>query len=126
MLYCDKYQKPLANSGYKILIVEDSEFVNNIIFNTLTKMGYQCEQAFAYAITLHNLANNKYDFIILDLNLPDAYGTELVKNVQRLSKAKIIIFTSETDIQLSDLSTLFQTNNLNYYPAISFCNIIAS
>jgi len=27
---------------------------------------------------------------------------------------------------LSDLSTLFQTNNLNYYPTISFCNIISS
>ncbi len=32
----------------------------------------------------------------------------------------------EEPIVQNDLSTIFQTNNLNYHPAISFCNIVSS
>ena len=112
MVLCDKYQEPLPNSEYKILIVEDSEFVNNAIFKTLSDMGYQCEQAFDYEVALFKLQYNEYDYVILDLNLPDAYGNELVRNVQNTTKAKIIILTAETDIQSREI--LFKNGILDY------------
>ncbi|WP_324171195.1 response regulator [Sulfurimonas sp.] len=112
MLYCDKHEQSIENSSYKILIVEDSEFVNNSINKILVDKGYVCKQAFDYAVASHNLVNSKYDFIILDLNLPDAYGEKLVLEVKRLSKAKIIILTTETDIQTRE--NLFKNGILDY------------
>ena len=112
MLYCDKYEQNIENSLYKILIVEDSEFVNNSINKILVDKGYICKQVFDYATASYNLVNTKYDFIILDLNLPDAYGEELVLEVKRLSKAKIIILTAETDIQTRE--NLFKNGILDY------------
>ena len=112
MLKCDVDQEQIKNSQYRILIVEDSEFVNHAINNILSEIGYSCEQAFDYALASHKLENSEYDFIILDLNLPDAYGDELVKNVQRLSKAKIIVLTAETDTQSRE--NLFKNGILDY------------
>ncbi|EDZ63116.1 response regulator receiver (CheY-like & PAS domain) modulated metal dependent phosphohydrolase [Sulfurimonas gotlandica GD1] len=112
MLYCDNYEQAIENSSYEILIVEDSEFVNNSINKILGDMGYVCEQAFDYATASHKLVNAKYDFVILDLNLPDAYGEELVREVKRLTKAKIIILTAETDIQARE--GLFKNGILDY------------
>ena len=112
MLYCDNYEKSIENSSYLILIVEDSEFINNSINKILSGMGYECEQVFDYETASHKLVDIKYDFVILDLNLPDAYGEELVREVKRLTQAKIIILTAETDIQARE--GFFKNGILDY------------
>ena len=112
MHFCDREFVLLENSAYKILIIEDSEFINNTINKTLVEKGYVCEQAFNYEVASDKLKNDNYDFIILDLNLPDAYGEELVGDVQQLTKAKIIILTAETDTQTRE--NLFKSGVLDY------------
>ena len=82
MLYCDKYQESLVNSEYKILIVEDSEFVNDTVAKTLGDMGYTCAQALDYKTASKKLQDAEYDFIVLDLNLPDFNGFELLSNIK--------------------------------------------
>ena len=49
------------------------------------------------------LNNNKIDYIILDINLPDGHGYELIKELSSLS-TKIIVLTSLTDSQLKEAS----------------------
>lgn len=112
MLYCDKLEQSFENSSCKILIVEDSKVFNNSIYKILISMSYVCEQAFDFESASYALSNQKYDFVLLDLNLPDAYGEELVKEVQRLTKAKIIILTAEKDIQTRE--SLFKIGILDY------------
>ncbi len=112
MLYCE--QNHLNNiKNYKILIVEDSEFINNIVKKTLyTKEYYTIEQALDFEQASQKLMSDEYDFIILDLNLPDAYGEELVNDIKSLSKAKIIILTAEADKQIRE--SLFKNGILDY------------
>lgn len=112
MVRCDISNNVVSNSKYKILIIEDSQFINNTINRILGKMGYKCDQAMDYAAASFKLQNSEYDFIILDLNLPDAQGQELVQNVKRLTNAKIIILTSETDIQSRE--NFFKSGILDY------------
>ena len=50
--------------------------------------------------------------LLLDLNLPDASGVELVKTIRDLSEAKIIILTAETDVDQREL--LFKDGILDY------------
>ncbi|QSZ41627.1 response regulator [Sulfurimonas aquatica] len=97
---------------YKILIVEDSEFINNSIKKTLDRFEYNCDQAH----TLHEasafLNESTYDYVLLDLNLPDGSGYELVNKITSLTDAKIIILTSETDIEQRE--SLFRDGILDY------------
>ena len=92
MLYYD--ESTLAEKKtYKVLIVEDSELMNKTICNMLREFGcYKLDTTFDFKQAKLALEKNIYDFIILDLNLPDAYGEELVKNIKSLSKSKIIVF----------------------------------
>ncbi len=112
MLYCEEnYESTLLKP--KILIVEDSEFISKAIFNVLNaKESYSVAQAFDFEAASTKLQEGEYDFIILDLNLPDAYGEELVNDIKSFSKAKIIILTAEADKQIRE--TLFKNGVLDY------------
>jgi PAS domain S-box-containing protein len=100
------------NSLYDILILEDSIFVNDAIKEELEKLGHRCDQATRLDEALQLIAEKKYAFIILDLNLPDAYGEELFFSIIRHSEAKIIILTSEQDSEVR--ATLFKLGVLDY------------
>ena len=114
MLYCNPIiDIDSLNKEYNILIVEDSEFMSKIIYNKLREYKhYKLQQAFSYMQALDKLEAQEYDFIILDLNLPDAYGEELLDGIKQHSKAKIIVLTSEVDIQIRE--TLFKKGILDY------------
>jgi len=113
VLYCDPVIEDTTSNSYKILIVEDSEFMSKII---ATKLGaykeYELQQAFTFSEAIEKLENDSFDFIILDLNLPDAYGDELLDEVKGLTKAKVIVLTSEIDIQIRE--SLFKKGILDY------------
>ena len=112
MLYCDE-DNLIKKIRYNILVVEDSELINKTIVKTLDKFGcYDIDKTFSFEQAKERLTNNHYDFILLDLNLPDAYGEELVNNIKSLSSAKIIILTVEADVQMRE--SLFTLGILDY------------
>ena len=97
----------------KILIVEDSKPINKTILKILCELGnYELDTTFDLKQATERLFKDSYDFIILDLNLPDAYGEELVDEIKSKSKAKIIVLTSEADVQMRE--TLFKNGILDY------------
>jgi PAS domain S-box-containing protein len=114
MKSCDQYT--ISNvKNYKILIVEDSKFLNKTIFDILSeKKHYSLAQAFDFqqASEFIQTSEEPFDFIILDLNLPDAYGEELVNDIKNLTKAKLIILTAEADKQIRE--SLFKSGILDY------------
>ena len=113
MLYCEGNYESKSKLKSKILIVEDSEFVNKAIHTVLdAKEHYVVEQSFDFEQASEKLKESEYDFILLDLNLPDAYGEDLVNDVKGLSKAKIIILTAEADKQIRE--SLFKNGILDY------------
>jgi len=112
VLYCDKTYES-EKKCYNILIVEDSEFINKTIYTLLSKEeSYSLDRAHDFKEANNYLQLKNYDFVILDLNLPDAYGEELVSDIQKLTNAKVIILTSEADIQIRE--SLFKKGVLDY------------
>lgn len=111
--HCNSRLESSASVGSNILIIEDSEFVNDAIKTELDKLGHHCVQAFTLeeALQLMGLMQS-CDFIILDLHLPDAYGEKLFFTVNAQNDAKIIILTSESDAQIR--SSLFKSGALDY------------
>ncbi len=87
-------------SEKQILIIDDDEDLSLIISDMLESYGYHvtcantCEEAFSL------LEEQVYHLILLDINLPDATGFELCKELRRVSTVPVIFAsarTSETD-----------------------------
>jgi DNA-binding response OmpR family regulator len=83
----------------KILIIEDEKKLATLIKNYLEKHSYSADIANDGAEGLEKLDVNHYDLILLDINLPDMLGFEIVKEVRNSEENKNmgIIITSARD-----------------------------
>jgi len=95
-----------------ILIIEDSKIINNIIKKELTKLKFFTAQAFTLKEAKEQLQTKKFHLIILDLHLPDGEGSELIANIQSLTKTKVVVLTSSQDEELRE--ELFQYGIVDY------------
>lgn len=84
-----------------ILIVEDDIALSNGIMLALKCADYSFEQAFDIKTANQKIKDNLYNLIILDENLPDGNGLDLLTNIRKTSQVPVIILTAnnlETDI----------------------------
>ena len=95
-----------------ILVIEDSKTINNIIKKELSKFKFKVSQAFTLSEAKKFLNLKKFHLIILDLHLPDGEGSELIVNIQSLTKTKVVVLTSSQDNELRE--ELFQYGILDY------------
>lgn len=83
-----------------ILIVEDEKSLSNEIASFLRSEGYLCEQVFSGTEASEKIAINLYDFILLDLGLPDYNGLNLIKESRKMgSDAGFIIITARGAVE---------------------------
>lgn len=84
----------------KLLVVEDEEVIQNIISKGLKKKGYAIDQASNGKMALELFAVNEYDLIILDLNLPQVDGMEVLKQIRELNQEiKILILSARSQVE---------------------------
>lgn len=99
----------------KILVVDDSKFVNNAIKSELLERGFKDSVIFQ-AFTLDEakviLEQNRVDFVMLDLILPDGEGEELISEFSS-KDLKIIVLTSDSDKARRE--NLFRLGVLDYF-----------
>ena len=96
----------------KILIVEDSKFINNVIKDELNALNYSCYQAFDFKRAELFLNKITFDLIVLDLHLPDGEGYELISQIHSLTDTKVVVLTGNTEKQLRE--ELFHHGILDY------------
>lgn len=80
----------------KILIVEDDEEINNLIFHTLKKEGYAIVQFFDGRETVEKY-NNSFNLVILDLMLPYIDGIEVLRQIRTVNNAPVIILSAKDE-----------------------------
>ena len=66
----------------KILVVDDEPAIRNLIHRFLAKQDYQMESAEDGKSALAVFEQFNPDLVILDVNLPDANGYDLCKEMQ--------------------------------------------
>ena len=76
----------------KILVVEDEAHVVSFIKKGLTEEGYEVSVAFDGKTGLQLALTNVFDFIILDIMLPEMNGLEVCKNIRNENKNVPILF----------------------------------
>lgn len=83
-----------------ILIVEDEKGLANEICEFLRVNNFLCETAFTGTEASEKIAVNLYDFILLDLGLPDYNGLDLLKEARKnKSEASFIIITARGAVE---------------------------
>jgi DNA-binding response OmpR family regulator len=78
----------------KILIIEDEMALAESIGHYLTDEGYVCELAFDYKSASFKTSAYDYDCVIVDLNLPDGNGLDIIRELKKNRASSGIIIIS--------------------------------
>ncbi|MDD8060838.1 MULTISPECIES: response regulator transcription factor [Shewanella] len=84
----------------KVLLIEDSEALRRGIRVGLDHLGYTVDETGDGSEGLSMALTNQYDFIILDLMLPNVDGISLLKSIRKLgNQAKVIILSAKSQAE---------------------------
>ena len=85
-----------------ILIVDDEEIIRKLLHQTLSKEGYQCQEAGSADQAVDKLLNNRIALVILDIKMPGKSGTELLPEIKlRYPDTAVIMATAMTDTTIA-------------------------
>jgi two-component system KDP operon response regulator KdpE len=87
------------NSG-RILIVDDDPQIRRVLRTTLVAQGYEVDEARNGELTLERVREERFDLVLLDVNMPGMGGLETCRCLRSGSNVAIIMLTvrdSEAD-----------------------------
>lgn len=84
-------------SSTHILVVEDDPHLRELICEYLQVYGHQVCVAANGAAFYQKLATHNFDLILLDLNLPDADGLDLLHDLRQKNQVPVFIVSSRID-----------------------------
>jgi len=89
---------------YSLLIVDDEERFANMLAMRLNLRGCDCEVCYNGQDAIDIIKEKIFDLVLLDLRLPDIYGTDVLASIKEINaKIPVIIVTAhgtEKDRQL--------------------------
>jgi DNA-binding response OmpR family regulator len=77
------------------MIVEDDQYISDMVNESLTKEGYEVKAVFDGEKALEMFDSQKFDVIILDLMLPKIDGMECLKEIRRKSMTPVLIMSAK-------------------------------
>ena len=84
----------------RILIVEDEKRLNDILQRSLKAEGYTVDGVTTAVEGFESVKNFHYDLLIIDLQLPDGTGTNLLKRVREGGHTMpALILTARSDLE---------------------------
>ena len=78
----------------RLLIVEDERVLNDMISKSLRKAGYEVDACFDGLKAEECMATERYDLIVLDLNLPGMDGMELLRAFRERDRDTAVLILS--------------------------------
>ena len=84
----------------KILVVEDEQKVSEVLKRGLAEAGFDVDTAFDGKSGLNLALSNKYDLILLDINLPQMNGLEVCKSLRQSDELTPVLML--TALSMSD------------------------
>ncbi len=84
----------------KLLIIEDEKALSDSILEYLKEVGYHCDAVYDYAEAMSYIESHSYDCFIVDINLPDGNGLEIIKFLKKKSiNAGVIIISARISLE---------------------------
>jgi len=86
------------NKKKKILVIEDEKVLCDLYVKLLNKNNYIAEGVMLGKQGQEKIEKNKYDLILLDLQLPDIHGIEILEVCfKNKKKYNFVVLTNRTD-----------------------------
>jgi two-component system chemotaxis response regulator CheY len=89
----------------RILTVDDSASVRQMVSFTLRKAGYEVLEAVDGKDGLGKVGSGKFDLIITDLNMPNMDGIEMITAIRKLpgyAFVPMLMLTTESQVEKKD------------------------
>lgn len=110
------------NKDIRILIVEDDHFAMNVCIRILHELGYdniESADKGKTALEKTTRAENPFDLIILDINLPEMNGLEFMRQLHECSyRGSLILISGEDENLLESAFDLAESYGLQILDAI--------
>ena len=87
-------------SAGRILVVDDDPQIRRVMRVTLTGQGYEVDDVKSGEAALDKLRDQRFDLVLLDMNMPGIGGIETCREIREQSEIAIIMLTvrdSESD-----------------------------
>lgn len=80
----------------RVLVVEDEAPIREVIKKYLQLAGFEVDEAASGEVAIVKFKNN-FDLVVLDLNLPNADGLEVCRQIRSKSQVPIIVVTARIE-----------------------------
>lgn len=80
----------------KIMIVEDDKAIRIELNELLKNAGYETAYVSDFGDTVNEIIESDSDLLLLDINLPNVNGEQILQEIRRKSNIPIIMVTSRT------------------------------
>ena len=80
-------------SAGRILVVDDDPQIRRVMRVTLTGQGYEVDDAKSGEAALEKLRNERFDLVLLDMNMPGTGGLETCRAIRAQSEIGIVMLT---------------------------------
>jgi len=92
----------MVNKRERILIVDDEAMVRRLLWQKLSREGYQCEEADSAEQALDRLRGNSTELVILDIKMPGKSGMELLPEIRAgYPDTAVMMATALTDVNIA-------------------------
>lgn len=87
----------------RVLVIDDSPMTVQLITTALAQAGIEADSATDLASLDARLADGKYEAVLVDVNMPEMYGDDVVEflRVQRKLKAKLLLYSDISEEELA-------------------------
>ena len=100
----DTLQADREVKGIKVLVIEDVALNQLLIKTLLTDFGFEYVFAENGAIGIEQLKKNKFDIILMDLQMPIMNGFEATEYIRNIMNSKIPIIALTADVTTVDFA----------------------
>lgn len=80
----------------KILIIEDDTAIRTELDALLKNAGYETDYVSDFGNTVNQILTSDSDLVLLDINLPNLNGEQVLQEIRRISAVPVIMVTSRT------------------------------
>jgi two-component system KDP operon response regulator KdpE len=80
-------------SAGRILVVDDDPQIRRVMRVSLTGQGYEVDDAKSGEVALEKLRDERFDLVLLDMNMPGMGGLETCRQIRGQSEIAVIMLT---------------------------------